>query len=407
MNGAFYRYLVGNTAAMAGQTMLATTIGWELYERTHSALMLGFVGLVEILPVLAFALPAGDLADRLDRKKLLASAQTLACLCAAVLALVSWRVGPLWAVYAALGGLGVAQAFRGPASSAFLPNLVPPERLSRALAINTSAFQAALLLGPAAAGGLIALTHHAAPVYTLTAACFGGFALLLLGLPSHRAAHTEASRAEKGFTRLMAGLRFVWRTEILLAAITLDMVAVLLGGAVAILPVFAKDVLAVGPEGLGVLVAAPSVGALLMGFFLSRGPAVRRNGPVLLGSVAGFGLATIAFAFSRQFWMAWGALACVGATDMISMVIRSQLVQHLTPDVYRGRVAAVHSIFVGTSNQLGGFESGLTTAWWGPVRAVLVGGVGAILTTGLVAWRSPKLRSLGEIEPHAAEAVTA
>lgn len=401
MNPAFLRYLAGNTAALAGQTMLATAIGWELYERTHSALMLGYVGLVEILPVLAFALPAGDLADRMDRKKLLGAAQALAFACALAMALLSWRVGPLWAVYAALGGLGVAQAFRGPSASSFLPSLVSAEDLSRALTVHTSAVQAALLLGPAAAGALIALTHQAWPVYALTAACFASFGLVLLGLPSHRAVQAAGASAEKGLARLMGGLRFVWRTEILLAAISLDMVAVLLGGAVAILPVFAKDVLGVGPEGLGVLVAAPSVGALAMGLYLARRPGIRRNGPVLLGAVAGFGFATLAFGLARSFPLAWIALALVGATDMVSMVIRSQLVQHLTPDAYRGRVAAVHAIFVGTSNQMGGFESGLTTAWWGPVRAILFGGAGALTVTGLVAWRSPQLRRLGPIGPQA------
>lgn len=393
------RYLIGNAAAHLGQIMLAVAIGWEIYERTGSALALGYVGLAQFIPVLLLALPAGQLADRADRR--LITMLALIAWIAASLGLAAWSIfnGPLLAVYLCLLLEGSAQAFRGPAASAILPNLVPPEDLSKAVTWNTSVVQFALLLGPALAGLLIGWTHNAVPIYLLDAALAGIFLIALLGIRPIRP--PESSHAP-GWGDLLEGLRFVGRTPLLLAAITLDMVAVLLGGAVALLPVFAKDILQIGPQGLGWLMAAPSLGAFVMGVLLTHLPPLRRNGLTLLGVVAGFGLATIGFGLSTHPALSWGMLFLVGAFDMVSMVIRSTMLQNFTPDAMRGRVSAIHSVFVGTSNELGAYESGLTAAWWGPVRAVVVGGIGTLAMVAFAAIKWPQLRELGEIRPEAA-----
>jgi MFS family permease len=275
-----------------------------------------------------------------------------------------------------------------------LPRTVPPEQLERAVTINSSASQAAYLVGPAIAGALIGKLHLAGPIYVVEAVAAGIFLLALAGMkpmpvaPSGKAA---------GWGEVFAGARFVWNCELMLAAITMDMFAVLLGGAVTLLPIFAKDVLHAGPEGLGWLLMASSSGAFLTGVWLARRPPIHRNGPVLLWTVVGFGLATIGFGLSTNFWLSWAMLFLAGAFDMVSMVIRINMVQKLTPDAMRGRVAAVHSVFIGTSNELGGFESGLTAKLWGPVVSVVFGGVGTLATVGLTALKWPSLRHMASI----------
>lgn len=393
----FRRYLIGNTAANLGQVMLATAIGWDLYERTGSALALGWVGLVLFIPVVCFAIPAGQLADRLDRRKIVMAALALVLVAALGIAAVSAADAPVGYYYAFLFLAGTAQAFYGPARSALLPSLVPPGLLSGAISWSTGAFQLAFLLGPALAGFLIAHFQGATVVYLADGAAALVYLAALLGI---RYTPPEREPKAPGLSEALAGLKFVAGTELILAAITLDMLAVLFGGAVALLPIFAKDILAVGPQGLGWLLAAPAVGAFLMGLVLTHRPPIRRNGPVLLATVAGFGLATIGFGLSRHVGLAWVMLCLTGAFDMVSMVIRSNLVQHLTPEAMRGRVQAVHGLFVGTSNELGGFESGLTASWWGPVRAVVVGGTLTVAVVAFAAWRWPSLRRLGEVHPH-------
>ena len=392
---AFARYMIGKTLLMIGQSMVVTAIGWELYERTRDALALGWVGLVLFVPVVVLSLPAGQIVDRHNRKLVLCAALALFAACAVGLAAVSSVQGPIWSYYVLLFGAGVAQAFYSPAASALLPGLVSRENLTGAISWSSGASQFAYLLGPAAAGGLIALTHTAWPVFLIDA--FGALTYLVLLLTI---AYQPPAREREtpGWGEVLAGLRFVWRTELILAAITLDMVAVLLGGAVALLPIFAKDILHVGPGGLGWLTTAPSVGAFLTGLIVAHLPPIRRNGPVLLWMIAGFGAATIGFGLAPSFHVAWLMLFLTGAFDMVSMIIRSNLVQHLTPDAMRGRVQAVHHIFIGTSNELGGFESGLTASWWGPVRSVLFGGAGTLAVVAIAAWRFPALRRLGVIE---------
>lgn len=401
---AFARYMIGKTLAMIGQSMVVTAIGWELYERTHDALALGWVGLVLFVPVVVLSLPAGQFVDRHDRRLILCGALALFAACAVGLSAVTQVQGPLWAIYALLFGAGVAQAFYSPASGALLPGLVSPANLTGAISWSTGASQFAYLLGPAAAGFLIASTGAAWPIFLIDAA--GALIYLVLLLTIHYVPPAR-ERETPGWDEILAGLRFVWKTELILAGITLDMVAVLLGGAVALLPIFAKDLLHVGPTGLGWLMTAPSVGAFLTGLLVAHLPPFRRNGPILLAMVAGFGLATIGFGLARDFYLAWIMLFLTGAFDMVSMVIRSNLVQHLTPDAMRGRVQAVHHIFIGTSNELGGFESGLTASWWGPVRSVVFGGVGTLAVVAIAAWRWPTLRQLGRIEaPEAAKSAT-
>lgn len=390
----FWRYQAGSIAATFAQAMFGTAIGWELYERTHSAFLLGLVGLIQFIPVVLLALPAGQVVDRHDRSRVLMMAIALHGLAALGLVAATRLDAPLFAFYACLFVSGVAQAFSGPARGALLPMLVPKELLARATTWNTTAWQLTFLIGPALAGLLIGATQRADYIYMFDAAAALFYVLMLAGL---RTPPVQASEHAPTWADALAGLKFVFRTELMLAAITLDMFAVLLGGAVVLLPVFAKDVLAVGPQGLGWLIAAPSLGAALTSILLSALPPIRRNGPVLLAGVAGFGLATIGFALARDPILAWAMLFMTGVCDTLSVVIRVNLATILTPNEMRGRVEAVHRIFIGTSNELGGFESGVTAGWWGPVRSVLFGGIGTLMVVGMVAWRSPALRRLGAI----------
>ncbi|HEY9721402.1 MAG TPA: MFS transporter [Oscillatoriaceae cyanobacterium] len=390
----FLRYWIGNTSANFGMAMLTTAIGWDLYDRTHSALALGWVGLVQFVPVVLLALLAGHAVDVFDRRRIVLVSFGLLVLCSAGFAANAALSGPLAVYYVLLFLMGTAQAFYSPARSALLPGIVPMDALPSAINWTTSGSQLAYMAGPAIAGLLIAQTHAATTVYVVSAVLSFVFVLMLLGVPSP----PPRPRSAPSWGDVIAGLHFVWREPLMLAAITLDMFAVLLGGAVALLPVFAKDIFHAGPTGLGWLTAAPYVGSFLLGLVVSHRPPIRRNGPVLLWMVAGFGLATIGFALSPNLYWGFVALAATGAFDMVSMLIRQHLVQQMTPDAMRGRVSAVTGVFIGTSNELGGFESGLTAHLWGPVRAVLYGGIGTMIIVSLVAWRWPVLRRLGAIE---------
>lgn len=391
---AYRRYLAGVTLAMAGQAMLTTALGWDLYERTHDPFVLGLVGLAEFLPVVGLALPAGQLADRHDRRRIVQVAMFGLAACALGLAGLSVTSGPIWVAYALVAGAGASQAFAGPARSALLSAMVPSELLPVAATWTTNAAQLAFMTGPAFAGLAIAATGGAATVYGLAALGALAFAILLAGVETPR---PKSPNRAPALADLLGGLRFVHGSSLLLAAITLDMIAVLLGGATALLPVFAKDILGGGPTMLGALNAAPAMGAFLTGLVLAHRRPWKRNGAVLLAVIAGFGAATIGFGLATHPAIAWAMLFLVGATDMVSMVIRAQMVQVLTPDAMRGRVAAVHSVFVGTSNELGAFESGAAAAFFGPVRAVVAGGAATIVLVGLVAWRVPALRRMGAI----------
>lgn len=388
------RFLLGNTVVAMGAQMQSVAIGWELYVRTGSALALGYVGLVQALPVILLALPAGQLADRLDRRRIVQLTLVLMAAGSLGLALLSWQRGPVIWIYALLLLIGLCRAIEGPAASAFLPQIVPLSLFNNAVTWNSSAFQIASVVGPAVGGLLIAWFRSATPVYALDALCLLAFFGMLSTIKSRQTARrTEAANLRS----LLAGLAFVWRTKIILATITLDLFAVLFGGAVFLLPVFAEDILRVGPAGLGYLRAAPSVGALTMALLLAYLPPMKRAGKRLLWAVAGFGCATIIFGLSQSFWLSLAVLFLLGAFDNISVVVRHTLVQVLTPDAMRGRVSAVNNVFIGASNELGGFESGLTAALFGPMASVVGGGLGTLVVVAWVAAQWPQVRRLGSL----------
>jgi MFS family permease len=389
--------------------MLQVALGWELYERTGSAFALGLVGLATALPVVILALPAGDLADRMDRKRILVWCQVAFIVAGFALAALSYWRGPIAIVYVVLLARGAAQAFNNPARQALLPQLVPPEVFGNAVTWASSAFQVAAVVGPGIGGIVIAIQKGATGAYVISSVLTVIYLWTLLeirGLHQTTLAGTGdksslPSRPKEKMTleSLAAGMRYVRDTKVILAAITLDLFAVLLGGATALLPIFAKDILHVGPDGLGWLRAAPSVGALLVAIGIAHRPAMKRTGWTLLVSVAGFGIATIVFGLSRSFTLSMVMLFILGALDGISMIIRSTLVQVRTPDEMRGRVSAVNSVFIDMSNELGGFESGALAALVGPVTAVVAGGVGTIVVVSAVAAAWPELRQLGPLQP--------
>lgn len=396
------RFAAARSASVLGRQMVSVAVGWELYERTRSPLTLGLVGLVQVIPVFALFVPGGILADRYDRRwlsALSAAAGGAACL---LLAAASWAALPLWVYYAVLFALGSTVALQSPASSALLPLLVARGQLMRANAIRTAGFEVAAIGGPALAGFLLALWQPAL-VYAASSGLLlaGAFGYLALPRPRQQARAAEPPRD------FWVGVRFIFRSPLLLPALTLDLVAVLFAGATALLPIFAKDVLEVGPQGLGLLRAAPAAGALVTSLVSARLGPWRRPGLVLLLVVAGYGLATIGFGLSRSFGLSLALLALSGALDMVSVLIRLMLEQVLVPDALRGRVSAVHYVFIGMSNELGELESGVAAALFGAVPAVVLGGVIALLATGFVAWRWKQVARLGPlhlIEPEQVEA---
>jgi len=391
-----YRYfLTGRLAASMGSQMIDVAIGWELYERTNRALALGFVGLVQVLPIILLALPAGHVADRFDRKRVAIASLLLLIAASLALAVISFTVAPIPLIYVTLFAIGVALAFHRPAVAALLPQLVPPEKFANAVTWNSVGWQLASVIGPALGGLVIAWRHRAGAVYLIDAGLMLVFVICLT-----RVRGQQLARAREAVTirSLLGGVRFVWHTKVILAAITLDLFAVLFGGATTLLPIFAKDILHVGAEGFGWLRAAPSIGAVIVAILLLGRPPMRRAGKSLLLAVAGFGIATIVFGFSRSFPLSLLMLILAGGLDMISVVVRQTLVQLRTPDDMRGRVSAVNSVFIDTSNELGGFESGAVANWFGPVFSVISGGIGTILVVIAVAMLWPEIRKYGRLD---------
>ena len=387
-----YRFfLAGRLAANMGSQMIDVAIGWELYERTNRALALGYVGLVQVVPIILLALPAGHVADRFDRKRVALMSLLLLIAGSLSLAAISFTVAPIPLIYLTLFVIGVALAFHRPAVAALLPQLVPAERFANAVTWNSVGWQLASVVGPAVGGLIIAWRHHAGIVYVIDAALMMVFVVCLTQIRGR-----QLVRARKAVTvhTLLGGVRFVWHTKVILAAITLDLFAVLFGGATTLLPVFAKDILHVGAEGFGWLRAAPSIGAVLVAILLLGRPPMRRAGRSLLIAVAGFGIATIVFGFSRSFPLSLVMLVLAGGLDMISVVVRQTLVQLRTPDEMRGRVSAVNSVFIDTSNELGGFESGASAALFGPVVSVVGGGIVTVLVVSAAAIAWPELRRM-------------
>jgi MFS family permease len=393
-----FRLLIGsNFLASLAQAILSVIVGWELYLRTHSALALGLVGLVQVVPNVVMSIPAGQYVDRHDLKRIMFFATGLNALAAAGLALLSAAQGPLFLIYACLFFIGVGRAFRSPTQGVLLAAVIPPERFGNAAAWSGSAGQLASVLGPAIGGLGVAVFTDEAPVFAAAAVMLGVAAVAVTRLHPRP---IERSQEKITVDSLLAGIRFIRDTKEMLAAITLDMVAVLLGGATALLPIFAEDVLHVGATGLGLMRAAPAAGAVLMSFAIAhRGP-FAKAGPTLLATVAGFGLATIVFGTSRSMILSLGALAMLGAFDAISVVIRDTLELTFTPDHMRGRVGAVGYIFVGMSNEFGEFESGVAAAVLGATGAVIIGGIGTLLVVPLIALAWPEVRRLGRIVPN-------
>jgi MFS family permease len=380
-----------STVAMQVQSV---AIGWQIYDIERTPLALGLVGLCEFVPMFLLTLPAGEIADRFNQRRVLAIAQVVQALCAGLFLLFSLIAhGNALPFYGVLVLFGAARGFSAPAGQSLLPFLVSRADLPRSMALVSSVFSTAVIAGPALGGFLYALGP--APVYSV---CFSGFllaavfAMVLRGRQFTPAA-TEASRYE----RVAEGVHFVRTRPIVFGAISLDLFAVLLGGATALLPVFARDILHVGPMGLGILRSAPAAGAFVMAFSLSRFPLARRAGITMFGAVAVFGVATIVFGLSRNIYLSLGALFVLGASDMISVFVRGTLIQFATPDSMRGRVSAVSMLFVGASNELGEFESGITAALLGTIPAVIVGGLGTLGVVGLWMYLFPKLRRVDRL----------
>ena len=375
--------------------MLTFAIAWELWLRTRSAFALGMVGLVQVVPVILLSLPGGHVADQHNRRRIVGITQVAFALCALGLGLLSYFQGPLVLIYVCLLGIGIARAFNDPAASTLVPEAVPPELFASAATWSSSAWQMASIAGPAAAGVIVALWNNVTVIYLFDALAAILF-LILLGFIKGRP--LALSRKAATLDSLMEGLRFIRGMKVILAAITLDMFAVLFGGAVALLPIYATDILQVGPQGLGVMRAAPSIGAILMAFAIAHLPPFRHAGRTLLIAVTGFGLATIIFGFSTNFLLSVATLTLLGGLDNISVIIRGTLMLTLTPDEMRGRTAAVNSIFIGTSNEMGAFESGMAASLFGPVIAVVAGGIGTILVVMTIAKVWPEMRNLKTLD---------
>ncbi len=374
----FIAFWLARVATASGFQMLSVAIAWQMYSLTGNVLDLGLVGLVEFLPKVLFILLTGHVADRFDRRKVAALCQSAQGLVALALLLGSTLSGiSRETLFVIAFLLGSARAFEMPTTQALLPNIVPAGLFPAAVAASASAMQTATIIAPAIGGWLYALS--AGWVYGSSAALYGVALSLMLSLPAQQ----KPLKQKISLDSLLAGFRFIRSRREVFGAVTLDMVAVLLGGATALLPVFAKDILLTGPWGLGLLRSAPAVGALLMSIWLARMPIERRVGPAMLISVALFGVATIAFGLSTSLWFSLATLVLLGAADMVSMVIRGAFVQLQTPDAMRGRVSAVNGLFIGASNQLGDFRAGVSAAWFGTVPAVLIGGVGALVVSGL------------------------
>ncbi len=376
--------------------MLEVAVGWEVYERTGSSLALGLVGLMIFLPMVLMTLPAGHVADTRERKKVIVSMQAVLAMTSLGLAVISWQQSPILWVYVCLFISGVARTFLWAASASFLPQLVARSEFPLAVTWSSSTFQTSAIVGPAAGGALIALTHsgpHSALCVYIFNAVAAVLCLTLIGLVG---IHNPApSRERFSMETVLGGFRFVFNHRVILGTITLDLFAVLFGGATALLPIYSKDILHAGPRGLGLLRAAMPVGSVLCAFLLAHRRPMQRAGRSLIIAVVIFGLATIGFGYSTSFWLSMVMLFISGFADNISVIVRHTLVQLLTPDSMRGRVSSVNNLFIGTSNELGGFESGLVSQYFGPLVSVVSGGIATIIVVAAVAWKWPEIPRFG------------
>jgi MFS family permease len=406
-NRDFSLYLIGRLIVTIGQQMVVMAISWELYERTGSAIALLMIGLTQVVPMALLTLPAGHVADNYGRKGVIV-VTTVGVLAASLgMAVASARHMPVFWTYLCLSIMASARTFLWAASAAFLPALVSRREFPHAVNWNASTFQISSIVGPIAGGALIDFVgrDNAAPVYAVNAIAALIFCVMVGMVKTH---HAVAAKEKITFKGLLTGFNFVFKNRIVLGIITLDMFAVLLGGAVMLLPIYAKDILHVGPTGLGVLRAAMPVGALLCIFFLAHRPPLQKAGRDLLWAVVVFGLATIGFGFATSFWLAFVMLFICGAADNVSVVVRHTLVQLLTPDEKRGRVSAVNNLFIGTSNELGDVESTGVAHLFGPmmqntlatgaVISAVSGGIGTIFVVIAIAWFWPEIRKYGKLD---------
>ena len=403
----FRRYQMARTMAIVGSEAQALAVAWQVYQITHKAIDLGYTGLALFLPGLLFILPSGHAADRFDRRHVILVCYTLQTFCTTALFYFAWHgVHSVLPIYAVLFLIGTGRSFSGPASSALIPHLVPKDHFVNAVTWGATIFQISNITGPALGGILFTLPLHGflhrlagGPiVYLFTLLCLIGF-IVLVGSLSVRPGRMEHRATSMDV--LLAGFRYVAHTPILLGSISLDLFAVLLGGAVSLMPIFAQEILHAGPRGLGILRAAPAIGALIVSLSLTVWPIRRRAGVLMLSCVGIFSVFTILFGLSKNLALSLLALFAVGASDMVSVVVRSSVLQLGTPQEMRGRVSAVNSLFLGASNELGEFESGLTAQWWGAVRAVVIGGIGSLVVTGLWSVLFPALRQANELTPEA------
>lgn len=375
-------------ATLAAQIQVVA-VGWQMYDITGDPLDLGLIGLSQFIPFVTLILPAGHVADHHNRSRIVTSCYFINALCALALLLITLHgMQSVWPVFIAMMLLGAARAFSMPAAQSVLPNLVPVDSFKRAVALNSSSLQFANIIGPAVGGVL----YLAGP--SVVYASVMGLALAAALLMFQIRGATEQSNVKPeplSMQNLLSGLKFVRSRPIVFGAITLDLFAVLFGGATALLPMFASDILHAGPAGLGLLRTAPGIGAAACGVLLALSPISRHVGPWMFGGVAVFGVATIVFGLSTNFYLSMAALIVLGAADMVSVYVRHLLVQLDTPDFIRGRVSAVASVFIGASNEFGDFESGVMAKWWGAVRAVVIGGVATLVVTGLWARLFPVL----------------
>jgi MFS family permease len=420
-------YTTGNLISVVGRLMFIVAVEWEMYGRTHSATALGLVGLVIALPVVLLSLPAGHIADRFPRKRIVLVTQALSAVCSLALAFVSFnhlripdaaflRAGnhflfsiatvferhtyfhfddlsiPL--IYLILLISATGRTFGWAARSSYFPQLVPREVFANAVTWNSSVFQIGSVIGPAI-GGLLIVRAGFPFIYALDAACAFSFFLLVLPI---RSSDRGSSTERNAWRSLKEGIRFILHKQVVLATITLDMFAVFLGGATALLPIFADQILHCGPIGLGWMRAAPGIGAFIMALLIAYLPPMKNAGKTLLWCVTGFGLATVVFGLSRYLWLSLAMLFLTGVFDSVSVVIRHTLLQLVTPDSMRGRISSVNNIFIGTSNELGALESGLTAALFGPVLSVVGGGIGTILVVLGVCWKWPETRKIGALD---------
>jgi MFS family permease len=393
----FRLYQAARFLAIAASEMQSVAVGWQVYEITKRPLDLGLVGLAQFLPGILLFLVAGHAADRIPRKHIIAACFAGFAVCSALLLVFTMRgLTSVHPIYIILVIIGIVRAFNGPAGQAFLPLLVPEEHFPNAVAWGSSFFQAATIFGPTIGGVLYGLSGGPEIVYGVAAVAL---VIGLILISFIRIAAVQRPRGTATLQSVLAGFHYVHQNKLVLGTISLDLFAVLLGGAVALLPVYAREILLVGPWGLGILRSAPGVGAVIMAVALAHHPLRRRAGAIMLWCVAGFGVFTIVFGLSRNIVLSLIALLLVGACDMVSVIVRSTLVQLATPDDMRGRVSAVNMIFIGASNEFGQFESGITAQWLGTVPAVVFGGVGTLVVVALWAWMFPQLRKVNELTP--------